>query len=250
MTVHGNVIDISGSRTIKSTTDGGRLKIYGAKVGDDTTLDHGNAESSIINISGSTKLENADVYGGYTNVESWGGHVLNNQINLSGDADLSTSSLYGAETINYHHNEKNNVLNIGYKNTVSTNPSGSFPISSGEDGTGTYLVQKPDVSAWNNNKVQNIGEFTAVKVWTMKDYDTPALDITGTGNFKYSYGSADNRYTVIDLSYLTSGKDYGTNYAQTGQDSNIGRKQNDERTAAIDLRNVDTSEFGTVKYFV
>lgn len=50
MTVHGNVIDISGSRTIKSTTDGGRLKIYGAKVGDDTTLDHGNAESSIINI--------------------------------------------------------------------------------------------------------------------------------------------------------------------------------------------------------
>ena len=244
MTVHGNVIDISGSRTLKSTTDGGRLKIYGAKVGDDTALDHGNAESSIINISGSTKLKNADVYGGYTNVKRWGGHVLNSQINLSGDADLSTSSLYGAETINYHYNEyeKNNVLNIGYKNTVSTNPSGSFPISSGEDGTGTYLVQKPDVSAWNNNKVQNVSAFTAVKVWTMKYYDTPALEITGTGNFKYFYSYINNCYTVIDLSYLTSGKDFGTNYAQTGQDSDIEMKQNDERTAAIDLRNVDASK--------
>lgn len=253
--VHGNVIDIV-DRHITNATKDGRVSIYGAKIGDDdsSAVIHGNAESSIINISGTAKLENADIYGGYTNVSAWGGHVLNNQINLSGDADLSTSSLYGAETSNLYHQERNNVLNIGYKNNISTEMWGTFPVKDGEDGKGTYLQLDPEVSTWNKNKVQNVGEFTAIKVWSMKDYDTPALDITGDGNFKYSYGASDNYSTVIDLSYLTSGDNYGTNYGQPDQNSHEvtdGDIQNMWRTRTIDLTKdgTDTSNifFAKVK---
>lgn len=234
-TVHGNVIDIEG-RTITSTAEGGRVAIYGGKVGKvPYYIDHGNAEYGIINISGDAKLENADVYGGYTNIGRWGGHVLNAQINISGDADLSTTRLYGADTGMYYHNERNNVLNIGYINHISTNPQGRFPINDGEDGKGTYLVEKSEVLPWNNNIVQEVGQFTAIKIWAMKDYKTPALQVTGNGNFMYSYSKKNNRYTVIDLSYLTSGKDYGNNYGQDGQDKNEWAVQNEERTATIDL---------------
>lgn len=244
---HGNVIDIV-DRHITNATKDGRVSIYGAKIGDDdsSAVIHGNAEFSIINISGTAKLENADIYGGYTNVSAYGGHVLNNQINLSGDADLSTSSLYGAKTTTLFHEERNNVLNIGYKNNISTEMWGSFPVKDGEDEKETYLELDPEPSTWNNNKVQNVGEFTAIKVWSMKDYDTPALDITGNGNFKYSYGAFDNYYTVIDLSYLTSGENYGTNYGQPKQNYHEvtdGDIQNMWRTRTINLteNGMDTS---------
>lgn len=233
-TVHGNVIDISG-RTITGTKEDSRVSLYGGKVGEpNESTTHGNAEYGIINLSGDAKLVNADVYGGYTHVYDLGGHVVNAQINLSGDADPSSARLYGAST-DYRINQvRNNVLNIGYINHISTNPQGNFPIHEGEDGKGTYLIQNTEVSPWNHNTVEEIGEFTAIKVWAMKDYETPALSISQKGDFTYTYKKAD-RYTVIDLSYLTSGKDFGHNYGQDEQDKTEGEAQNANRSAVIDL---------------
>ncbi len=253
--VHQNVINIEGKTIIGR--DGGTVYIYGGKVGYDVwdDINNGNVEYGIINISGTAKLDNAYVSTGYTNVQKQGGHILNGQINLSSDADVSSSSLFGAQRPNHsrnNNNERNNVLNIGYKNNISTNLSGittdpdtAFAVGIGgndngtqmEDNKGTYLVQTPEVSTWNNNTVKEIGEFTAIKIWSMDK--KPALFVKDNASFKYTNGSSrwTNQNTVIDLSYLTSGKDFGTYYKEDlGQNyDKEGGAQSEGREDEIDL---------------
>lgn len=144
-----------------------------------------------------------------------GGHVKDAEVNLSGQADLINTNLYGAN-IRQHGNNISSTLNIGYTENYSLNPNGIFPdgntlnADGWPDSKGTCLELTPQSEAWSytkNTSIQNVGEFTNVKVWTMVNEDTPAIQINGKGDFIYhtSNGFAE-KGTVIDVTALTNGE--------------------------------------------
>lgn len=253
-----NALNLSGM-TITGTSDTSRVKIYGGAIGLSNSTIQGKVFSNIINIQDSVVLKNADVYGGQTNVTSWGGHVMGNRINLSGDADLSQDvTLHGAKITpsgNSDMRNYDNILNVGYQEEVSYSdkklPNSSFlnfnsptisnayPIPANDN---YYLNLTGKVTPWKNNEVKEISEFSSVKIWAMNDFDTPALKLQ-TGNFVYDATNRTSntvkRGTIIDLTYLTSGKDYGAKYIDnsTGDDAGF-----DEKVEDIDLRELSDEE--------
>lgn len=253
-----NVLNLSGM-TITGTSDTSRVKIYGGTVGLNDGALQGNVYSNVINLQDSVVLKNADVYGGETKVSRWGGHVLGNRINLSGDADLSQDvTLHGAKIPATGREVRNydNILNVGYQEEVSYSDKMTLPDSSFlnfeklrvsapnliPDNDDYYLNLTGKVTPWKNNEVKEISEFTSVKIWSMNDFDTPALKVQ-TGNFVYDVTNLKRntvkRGTIIDLTYLTSGKDYGTKYIdnKTGADAGFDAKVED-----IDLRELSDEE--------
>lgn len=212
---YDNVINFN-DMSVENSDNVQRVKIYGGKVGDDNySPSLQNTIGNVINIQNKAVLKNADVYGGYTSVTTWGGHVKNAEINLSGQADLINTNLYGA-AIREHGINMSSTLNIGYAENYSLNPKGRFPDGNTldadrwPDSKGTCLTLTPRSEAWSyskNTSIQNVGEFTNVKVWTMVDEDTPAIQINGTGNFIYHYNSSIEKGTVIDVTALTNGED-------------------------------------------
>ena len=259
-----NAINLSGM-TVTGTSDTGRVKIYGGNVGLDGQVVQGNVYGNVINIQNSVVLKNADVYGGQTNVSNWGGHIKGNRINLSGNADLSQDvTLHGVE-IRYKRGwttqNQDNILNVGYQEEVSFNDKalpdsdflkfensfsgmkdGIYPIS---DNSRYYLKLTGKVTPWKNNQVKEVSDFSSVKIWAMNDYNTPALKLQ-TGNFVYdaknrtSPQSTDKRGTIIDLTYLTSRKDYGTTYIN--RDTGASNPDFESKLTDIDLRTLSSDE--------
>ena len=212
---YDNVINFN-NMTVEGLDDTQRVKIYGGKIGTDTdTANWQNTPSNVINIQNQAVLKNADIYGGFTHVDQWGGHVKDAEINLSGQADLINTNLDGAD-IREHGNNTSSTLNIGYAENYSLNPNGRFPDGNTlnadiwPDSKGTCLTLTPRSEAWSyskNTSIQNVGEFTNVKVWTMVDEDTPAIQINGTGNFIYHTSDGySEKGTVIDVTALTNGE--------------------------------------------
>lgn len=259
-----NVLNLSGMTITgisdsEDELDNTRVQIYGGLIGSKGTIMQGNVYSNVINIQDSVVLKNADIYGGQTNVASWGGHVVGNLINLSGDADLSQDvTLHGAEIPDTNREVRNydNILNVGYREEVSYSDTMTLP-GSGFLKFGVLPVNAPDlippndnyyvnltrkVTPWNNNEVKEISEFTSVKIWAMNDLNTPALKLQ-KGNFVYDVTNLTRntveRGTIIDLTYLTSGKDYGTKYIdnKSGVDAGFDAKVED-----IDLRELSDDE--------
>lgn len=258
-----NVLNLSGMTITgisdsEDELDNTRVQIYGGLIGLEGTTEQGNVYSNVINIQDSVVLKNADVYGGQTNVARWGGHVVGNRINLSGDADLSQDvTLQGAKIPTTYREVRNfdNILNVGYREEVTyldkKLPSSGFLefntlpvkapdlIPASED---YYLHLTGKVTPWKNNEVKEISEFPAVKIWAMNDLNTPALKLQ-TGNFIHDVTNLTRntvkRGTIIDLTYLTSGKDYGTAYMNrnTGSSADFDAKIED-----IDLRELSDDE--------
>ena len=259
-----NVINLRGM-TVTGTSDNGRVKIYGGNVGLNGQVVQGNVYGNVINIQDSVVLKNADVYGGQTNVSRWGGHVWGNRINLSGDADLSQDvSLYGAEIVPQSHaiNNLDNILNVGYVEEISFNDKnlpdrnfldfengssgmrgGIYPVT---DNKNYYLKLTGKAIPWKNNEVKEISNFSSIKIWAMNDFNTPALKLS-TGNFTYNWRpNPDNpheRATIIDLTYLTSGEDYGTAYITNRDNDNAASNPDFEsKLKDIDLRTLSADE--------
>lgn len=215
---YDNVINFK-NMTVEHSDKTQRLKIYGGKVGDDSkSTSLMNTIGNVINIQNRAVLNQADVYGGYTNVNHWGGHVKDAEINLSGQSDLIKTNLYGANIRGSGQNQSS-VLNIGYKENYALHTDGKFPdgnklnADNWPSEKGTCLTLTPEREAWQygkNTSIQNIGEFTTVKVWTMVNEDTPAIQINGEGNFIYHiYCTSDDtalKGTTIDVMPLTSGE--------------------------------------------
>jgi hypothetical protein len=212
---YDNVINFN-NMTVEGLDDTQRVKIYGGKIGTDTAIANWqNTPSNVINIQNQAVLKNADIYGGFTHVDQWGGHVKDAEINLSGQADLINTNLYGAD-IREHGNNTSSTLNIGYAENYSLNPNGRFPNGNTLNADywpgskGTCLTLTPRSEAWSyskNTSIQNVGEFTNVKVWTMVDENTPAIQINGTGNFIYHTSDGySEKGTVIDVTALTNGE--------------------------------------------
>lgn len=221
---YDNVINFN-NMTVESLDDTHPVKIYGGKIGTDTArANWQNTIGNVINIQNQAVLKNADIYGGFTHVDQWGGHVRYAEINLSGQADLiNKTNLYGADILE-HGNNISSTLNIGYAEDYSLDPKGGFPGGNtlnadgwpeeeGPDPKGTCLTLTPRSEAWSYSKntfIQNVGEFTNVKVWTMVDENTPAIQIKGTGNFIYHHPDDPNgsteKGTVIDVTALTNGE--------------------------------------------
>lgn len=215
---YDNVINFN-HMTVENATGKQRLKIYGGKVGDEGYASQiGNVIGNVINVQDKAVLKNADIYAGYTYVpmSAWGGNVKDVEINLSGQSDLSNTNLYGAD-ISKHGDNKSSVLNIGYKENYTLHTDGKFPDGDAlntdrfPSEKGTCLMLTPEWEAWQYGKdtsIQNVGEFTAVKVWTMVDEDTPAIRIHGTGNFIYhTRNGSKEQGATIDVTPLTDGKD-------------------------------------------
>lgn len=215
---YDNVINFN-NMTVEGLDDTQRVKIYGGKIGTDTDIANWqNTIGNVINIQNQAVLKNADIYGGFTHVDQWGGHVKYAEINLSGQADLINTNLSGA-AIRKNGDNKLSTLNIGYTENYRLDPNGKFPggytlnadgwpEDMGPDPKGTCLILTPQSKAWSyskNTSIQNVGEFTNVKVWTMVDEDTPAIQINGTGNFIYHTSNGySEKGTVIDVTALTN----------------------------------------------
>lgn len=212
---NANVINFNHMTVEKSdATD--RLKIYAGETGTRGKTQMGNVYNSVINVNDGATIKNADIYGGLTNVTSWGGHVNGSEINLSGHSDLVDVNLIGADVQNSPNGRNiSSVLNIGYRENYTLNPSGEFPAPAILDAEknpdptqkGTVLTLKPKVVPWtygSDTSVQNVSNFTTIKVWRMQDENTPALKINGTGSFIVHVPDRDAPGgTVIDITPLT-----------------------------------------------
>lgn len=220
---YDNVINFN-NMSVENSANVQRVEIYGGKVGDDNySPSLMNTIGNVINIQNKAVLKNADVYGGYTSVTTYGGHVKYAEVNLSGQADLINTNLYGAN-VKQHGNNISSTLNIGYTENYSLNPKGTFPdgnILDADDWPdrdpkrwpnykGTYLKLTSESKAWSyseDTSIQNVDEFTDVKVWTMVDENTPAIQIKKTGNFIYHTSDGySEKGTVIDVTALTNGE--------------------------------------------
>lgn len=231
-----NVVEIQGM-TVTGQGDG-RVSIYGGMIGvPNYQLLQGNSFSNVVNIGGNSVLQKADVYGAFSNVVKWGGHVSGNHINISGNANLSDDvTLHGTEIKSNGVGDRrrrdniDNNLNIGYEEVIITNPSGELPTHTDlyfenintfkqyvrlPEMPNDYMKREGRVNPWLHNTVKAVSDFSSIKIWAMNDSHTPALRITDTGNFTFKpQGTLDSVGTIIDLSYLTSGVDYGDNYYQ------------------------------------
>lgn len=230
-----NVINLKGMTITGQETN--PLTIAGGQVSGRQGSSYGN----VINIQGDVVLKQAQIYGadngGIAGWNVYGGHACGNRINLSGQANLNEEvSLHGVNYARPYDSSSrcknlDNILNIGYKEIVIESPSKQLPDQSdlawggplgdykGKDTidalSNKYNIGlKGEVALWENNKVSKVSDFSSLKIWAMKnDGQTPALDVK-FGFFSYSpFGTNGKQVgSIIDLTYLTSGEDYGTKY--------------------------------------
>lgn len=232
-----NVLNFNGMTVTSISSDqSDRVQIYGgSSIGGKC-----NAYNNIINIQGTTALQQADVCAGYTwgrntvGYDAWGGNVSGNHVNLSGKADLHGQGDFDKRVrlngfasegrLEHSSTNVNAVLNIGYQENCTPSSSMQLPgkdfftwqyQNNGENKIGNgsalpdndqYYLSKPQgkVVLWENNEVYQINNFSSIKIWAMKDYRTPALKVNALFGTDWRSGT-----TIFDLSYLTSGKDLG-----------------------------------------
>lgn len=232
-----NVLNFNGMTVTSISSDqSDRVQIYGgSSIGGKC-----NAYNNIINIQGTTVLQQADVCAGYTwgrntvGYDAWGGNVSGNHVNLSGKADLHGQGDFDKRVrlngfasegrLEHSSTNVNAVLNIGYQENCTPSSSMQLPgkdfftwqyQNNGENKIGNgsalpdndqYYLSKPQgkVVLWENNEVYQINNFSSIKIWAMKDYRTPALKVNALFGMDWRSGT-----TIFDLSYLTSGKDLG-----------------------------------------
>lgn len=242
-----NVLNFNGMTVTSISSDqSDRVQIHGgSSIGGKC-----NAYNNIINIQGTTVLQQADVVAGNTwgryttGYDAWGGNVSGNHVNLSGKADLHGQGdfdkrvcLKGFTSVGNFvdaHPNVNAVLNIGYQENCTPSSSMQLPEQDfftwqenggNKIGNGSalpdndqYYLSKPQgkVVRWENNEVSQIDNFSSIKIWAMKDYRTPALKVNALTGTDYR-DSTDwrNGTTIFDLSYLTSGKDLGVISGET-----------------------------------
>lgn len=230
-----NVINLKGMTITGQETK--PLTIAGGQVSGRQGSSYGN----VINIQGDVVLKQAQIYGadnsGMAERTVFGGHACGNRINLSGQANLNKEvSLQGVNYARPYDSSSrcknlDNILNIGYKEIVIESPSKQLPDQGDlawNGPLGNYkgrdtidalsnkynIGLKGEVALWENNKVSKVSDFSSLKIWAMKnDGQTPALDVK-YGFFSYSpFGTNGKEVgSIIDLTYLTSGEDYGTKY--------------------------------------
>lgn len=231
------VLNFNGMTVTSISSDqSDRVQIYGgSSIGGKC-----NAYNNIINIQGTTVLQQADVCAGYTwgrntvGYDAWGGNVSGNHVNLSGKADLHGQGDFDKRVrlngfasegrLEHSSTNVNAVLNIGYQENCTPSSSMQLPgkdfftwqyQNNGENKIGNgsalpdndqYYLSKPQgkVVLWENNEVYQINNFSSIKIWAMKDYRTPALKVNALFGTDWRSGT-----TIFDLSYLTSGKDLG-----------------------------------------
>lgn len=229
-----NVINLKGMTITGQETK--PLRIAGGQVSGRQGSSYGN----VINIQGDVVLKQAQIYGADNGgIAGWsviGGHACGNRINLSGQANLNEEvSLQGVNYARPYNSSRcknlDNILNIGYKEIVIESPSKQLPDQSdlAWDGQlGKYkgrdtidalsnkynIGLKGEVALWENNKVSRVSAFSSLKIWAMKnDGQTPALDVKYGFFSYYPFGTNGKEVgSIIDLTYLTSGVDYGTKY--------------------------------------
>ena len=232
-----NVLNFNGMTVTSISSDqSDRVQIYGgSSIGGKC-----NAYNNIINIQGTTALQQADVCARYTwgrntvGYDAWGGNVSGNHVNLSGKADLHGQGDFDKRVrlngfasegrLEHSSTNVNAVLNIGYQENCTPSSSMQLPgkdfftwqyQNNGENKIGNgsalpdndqYYLSKPQgkVVLWENNEVYQINNFSSIKIWAMKDYRTPALKVNALFGTDWRSGT-----TIFDLSYLTSGKDLG-----------------------------------------
>lgn len=232
-----NVLNFNGMTVTSISSDqSDRVQIHGgSSIGGKC-----NAYNNIINIQGTTVLQQADVCAGYTwgrntvGYDAWGGNVSGNHVNLSGKADLHGQGDFDKRVrlngfasegrLEHSSTNVNAVLNIGYQENCTPSSSMQLPgkdffmwqyQNNGENKIGNgsalpdndqYYLSKPQgkVVLWENNEVYQINNFSSIKIWAMKDYRTPALKVNALFGTDWRSGT-----TIFDLSYLTSGKDLG-----------------------------------------
>lgn len=244
-----NVLNFNGMTVTSISSDqSDRVQIYGgSSIGGKC-----NAYNNIINIQGTTVLQQADVCAGYTwgrntvGYDAWGGNVSGNHVNLSGKADLHGQGDFDKRVrlngfasegrLEHSSTNVNAVLNIGYQENCTPSSSMQLPgkdfftwqyQNNGENKIGNgsalpdndqYYLSKPQgkVVLWENNEVYQINNFSSIKIWAMKDYRTPALKVNALFGTDWR-DSTDwrNGTTIFDLSYLTSGKNLGVISGET-----------------------------------
>lgn len=139
-----NVLNFNGMTVTSISSDqSDRVQIHGgSSIGGKC-----NAYNNIINIQGTTVLQQADVVAGNTwgryttGYDAWGGNISGNHVNLSGKADLGKADLHNQEDYDKRvclkgftsmgkfvdaHPNVNAVLNIGYQENCT--PSSSMPL--------------------------------------------------------------------------------------------------------------------------
>lgn len=230
-----NVINLKGMTITGQETN--PLTIAGGQV----SGCQGNSYGNVINIQGDVVLKQAQIYGadnsGMAEWRVFGGHACGNRINLSGQANLNKEvSLQGVNYARPYDSSSrcknlDNILNIGYKEIVIESPSKQLPDQSdlawggplgdykGKEtidalSTKYNIGLKGEVALWENNKVSKVSDFSSLKIWAMKnDGQTPALDVKSGFFSYYPFGKHGKQVgSIIDLTYLTSGEDYGTKY--------------------------------------
>lgn len=247
-----NVLNFNGMTVTSISSDqSDRVQIHGgSSIGGKC-----NAYNNIINIQGTTVLQQADVVAGNTwgryttGYDAWGGNISGNHVNLSGKADLGKADLHNQEDYDKRvclkgftsmgkfvdaHPNVNAVLNIGYQENCTPSSSMQLPEKDfftwqenggNKIGNGSalpdndqYYLSKPQgkVVRWENNEVYQIQDFSSIKIWAMKDYRTPALKVNAlTGTDWRDSTDWRNGTTIFDLSYLTLGKDLGVISGET-----------------------------------
>lgn len=230
-----NVINLKGMTITGQETK--PLTIAGGQVSGRQGSSYGN----VINIQGDVVLKQAQIYGadnsGMAERTVFGGHACGNRINLSGQANLNKEvSLQGVNYARPYDSSSrcknlDNILNIGYKEIVIESPSKQLPDQGDlawNGPLGNYkgrdtidalsnkynIGLKGEVALWENNKVSKVSDFSSLKIWAMKnDGQTPALDVKYGFFSYYPFGTNGKEVgSIIDLTYLTSGEDYGTKY--------------------------------------
>ncbi len=240
-----NVLNFNGMTVTSISSDqSDRVKIYGgSSIGGKC-----NAYNNIINIQGTTVLQQADVYAGDTKgrntvgYDAWGGNVSGNHVNLSGKADLGKADLHEQE--DYDKRVRlNGFASEGRLENSRTNVNAVLNIGYQENCTPSSFMQLPgkDFFTWQYNKQENgenkIGNGSALpdndqyylskpqgkvvrwennEVYQIQDFSSIKIwamkDDYRTPALKVSALTGTDRRngtTIFDLSYLTSGKDLG-----------------------------------------
>lgn len=154
-----NVLNFNGMTVTSISSDqSDRVKIYGgSSIGGKC-----NAYNNIINIQGTTVLQQADVYAGDTKgrntvgYDAWGGNVSGNHVNLSGKADLGKADLHEQE--DYDKRVRlNGFASEGRLENSRTNVNAVLNIGYQENCTPSSFMQLPgkDFFTWQYNKQEN-----------------------------------------------------------------------------------------------
>mgnify|MGYP000171545367 CR=1 FL=1 len=188
--VEYNTVNISGS-----SFDG---SVYGGSATGSTN----SANNNIVNISGGTIGSDdwpAYVYGGYSD----GGNAYDNEIIISGSADIAYANLYGG----YKDTDTGNTLTIdGWK---------------GNNGNGDYTVKSlNNFDSVNFDNLINLAQTTNFTVGSV--YNVDAVNINSIGAGDYRSGTSKNIKLTLDNNKLDPNKitiigDYDPNKYYTSE---------------------------------